>query len=225
MIVKAFDSIDKVRLVSSGTEAVMTAIRLARGVTGRDMIIKFIGGYHGHVDHMLVSAGSGANDAGSPFQPGCAEGFRQAYAAGGHIMMRLPSFGLFAKYAGRIAAVIVEPVAGNMGVVPPRPEFLMQLRRLCTKNKALLIFDEVITGFRLCYGGAQTLYKVKPDLTTLGKIIGGGFPIGAVGGKAAIMNKLAPDGKNLPSGYPIRQSGLRSGRHRHAKSTQSPETL
>lgn len=203
MIVSAFDSIDKVRLVSSGTEAVMTAIRLARGATGRDMIIKFIGCYHGHVDHMLVSAGSGLMTLGAPSSPGVPKDFaKNTLLAPYNDSQAVES--LFKKYQNRIAAVIVEPVAGNMGTVLPIPNFLKQLRSLCTKNQSLLIFDEVISGFRLAYGGAQTLYKIKPDLTTLGKIIGGGFPIGAVGGKAAIMNKLSPEGS-------IYQAGTLSG--------------
>lgn len=203
MIVSAFDSIDKVRLVSSGTEAVMTAIRLARGATGRDMIIKFIGCYHGHVDHMLVRAGSGLMTLGAPSSPGVPKDFaKNTLLAPYNDSPAVEN--LFTKYQNRIAAVIVEPVAGNMGTVLPKPNFLKQLRSLCTKNQSLLIFDEVITGFRLAYGGAQTLYKIKPDLTTLGKIIGGGFPIGAVGGKAAIMNKLSPEGS-------IYQAGTLSG--------------
>jgi len=203
MIVDAFDSIDKVRLVSSGTEAVMTAIRLARGVTGRDKIVKFIGCYHGHVDSLLVSAGSGLMTLGAPSSPGVPRDFAKNTLLAPYNNADAVEQ-LFAKYAGQIAAVIVEPVAGNMGTVLPKPGFLHKLRNLCTKNKTLLIFDEVISGFRLCYGGAQTLYKVKPDLTTLGKIIGGGFPIGAVGGKASIMDKLSPQGS-------IYQAGTLSG--------------
>jgi len=199
LIVAAFDSIDKVRLVNSGTEAVMTAIRLARGVTGRDKVVKFTGCYHGHVDHMLVSAGSGLMTLGTPSSPGVPVDFaKHTLLAPYNNVDAIEK--LFAKYPDRIAAVIVEPVAGNMGVVLPKPGFLKKLRTLCTKNKALLIFDEVITGFRLNYGGAQTLYKVKPDLTTLGKIIGGGFPIGAVGGKNAVMNKLSPEGAVYQAG-------------------------
>jgi len=198
-IVSTFDSIDKVRLVSSGTEAVMTAIRLARGHTGRDKVIKFIGCYHGHVDHMLVSAGSGLMTLGTPSSPGVPKDFAKntllaPYNDAEAVM------GLFKKYAGQIAAVIVEPVAGNMGTVLPEPYFLNKLRSLCNQNKSVLIFDEVINGYRLAYGGAQTLYKIKPDLTTLGKIIGGGFPIGAIGGKASIMNKLSPEGDVYQAG-------------------------
>jgi glutamate-1-semialdehyde 2,1-aminomutase len=203
MIASAFDSIDKVRLVSSGTEAVMTAIRLARGATGRDKVIKFVGCYHGHVDHMLVSAGSGLMTLGTPSSPGVPKDFAKntllaPYNDPEAVMQ------LFKKYGDQIAAVIVEPVAGNMGTVLPKPYFLNKLRSLCNQNKSLLIFDEVINGFRLAYGGAQTEYKVKPDLTTLGKIIGGGFPIGAIGGKSSVMNKLSPDGT-------IYQAGTLSG--------------
>jgi glutamate-1-semialdehyde 2,1-aminomutase len=203
MIVSAFDSIDKVRLVSSGTEAVMTAIRLARGATGRDMIVKFIGCYHGHVDHMLVSAGSGLMTLGTPSSPGVPKDFAKNTLLAPYNNTEAVER-LFKKYTDRIAAVIVEPVAGNMGTVLPNQTFLKKLRTLCTENKSLLIFDEVITGFRLAYGGAQSLFKIKPDLTTLGKIIGGGFPIGAVGGKAAIMDKLSPEGA-------IYQAGTLSG--------------
>ncbi len=199
MVVEAFPAIDKVRLVSSGTEAVMTAIRLARGVTERDMVIKFIGCYHGHVDHMLVSAGSGLMTLGAPSSPGVPRDFAKNTLLAPYNNVEAVEK-LFAKYADRIAAVIIEPVAGNMGTVPPKPGFLKKLRSLCTKNKSLLIFDEVISGFRLGFGGVQTLMNIKPDLTTLGKIIGGGFPIGAVGGKASIMKKLSPEGTVYQAG-------------------------
>jgi len=199
MVVAAFDSIDKVRLVSSGTEAVMTAIRLARGATGRDKVVKFVGCYHGHVDHMLVSAGSGLMTLGAPSSPGVPKDFAKNTLLAPYNNPDAVEK-LFAKYADQIAGVIVEPVAGNMGTVLPKPAFLKKLRSLCTRNKSLLIFDEVISGFRLTYGGAQTIYKIKPDLTTLGKIIGGGFPIGAVGGKASIMNKLSPEGTVYQAG-------------------------
>jgi glutamate-1-semialdehyde 2,1-aminomutase len=199
MIVRAIDSIEKVRLVSSGTEAVMTAIRLARGCTGRDKIIKFIGCYHGHVDHMLVQAGSGAMTLGSPSSPGVPKDFTK------HTVL-LPYNNTemlekaFSKYQDQIAAVIVEPIAGNMGVVLPKDGFLKTIRRLCTKNSSILIFDEVITGFRIKYGSVQDLFGVKADLTCLGKIIGGGFPIGACGGKARLMDKLAPTGQVYQAG-------------------------
>jgi glutamate-1-semialdehyde 2,1-aminomutase len=199
MITVAIDSVEKVRLVSSGTEAVMTAIRLARGSTGRDKIIKFIGCYHGHVDHMLVKAGSGATTFGAPSSPGVPKDFTK------HTIL-LPYNNTqklekaFKKYTGKIAAVIVEPVAGNMGVVLPNKDFLKTIRKLCTKNRSLLIFDEVITGFRLQYGSVQKLFGVKADLTCLGKIIGGGFPIGACGGKARLMDNLAPNGSVYQAG-------------------------
>lgn len=199
MIAAAFDSIDKVRLVNSGTEAVMTAIRLARGFTGRDKIIKFIGCYHGHADHLLVSAGSGLMTFGTPSSPGVPRDFARNTLLAPYNNADAAER-LLTKYDGQVAAVIVEPVAGNMGVILPQPGFLQKLRALCTKNSCLLIFDEVITGFRLCYGGAQTLYKVRPDLTTLGKIIGGGFPIGAVGGRAKIMDILSPQGAVYQAG-------------------------
>jgi len=203
MIVQSIPSVEKVRLVSSGTEAVMTAIRLARGCTGRDKIIKFIGCYHGHVDHMLVQAGSGATTLGSPSSPGVPKDFTK------HTIL-LPYNNTemlekaFKKYKGQIAALIVEPIAGNMGVVPPAGDFLKVIRKLCTRNGSILIFDEVITGFRIKYGSIQQLFGVKADLTCLGKIIGGGFPIGACGGKAKLMNKLAPTGT-------IYQAGTLSG--------------
>ena len=203
MIVQAIGSIEKVRLVSSGTEAVMTAIRLVRGCTGRDKIIKFIGCYHGHVDHMLVQAGSGATTLGAPSSPGVPKDFTK------HTIL-LPYNdpeairNAFSKYQDQIAAVIVEPIAGNMGVVPPQKDFLKTIRKLCTKNGSILIFDEIITGFRVKYGSVQDVFGVKADLTCLGKIIGGGFPIGACGGKAKFMNQLAPTGQ-------IYQAGTLSG--------------
>lgn len=199
MIVNAFGSIEKTRLVSSGTEAVMTAIRLARGYTGRDKVIKFAGCYHGHVDHMLVSAGSGLATFGNPSSPGVPKDFARNTIV-------LPYNDLdavkqaFAKNAGKIAAIIVEPVAGNMGTIVPLLKFLKGLRSQCTKNKSLLIFDEVISGFRLTYGGYQDIIGIKPDLTTLGKIIGGGFPIGAIGGKKKIMDSLSPTGAVYQAG-------------------------
>jgi len=203
MIVKAIGSVEKVRLVSSGTEAVMTAIRLARGCTGRDKIIKFIGCYHGHVDSLLVQAGSGAMTLGAPSSPGIPKDFTK------HTIL-LPYNDTemleraMKKYQGQIAAVIVEPIAGNMGVVPPQKNFLKTIRKLCTGSGSILIFDEVITGFRVKYGSVQDIFGVKADLTCLGKIIGGGFPIGACGGKAKLMNKLAPTGQ-------IYQAGTLSG--------------
>ena len=203
MIVQAIGSVEKVRMVSSGTEAVMTAIRLARGCTGRDKIIKFIGCYHGHVDSLLVQAGSGAMTLGAPSSPGIPKDFTK------HTIL-LPYNNremlerAMKKYQDQIAAVIVEPIAGNMGVVPPQKGFLKTIRKLCTRNGSILIFDEVITGFRVKYGSVQDIFGVKADLTCLGKIIGGGFPIGACGGKAKLMNELAPTGR-------IYQAGTLSG--------------
>jgi glutamate-1-semialdehyde 2,1-aminomutase len=199
MIVDAVDSIEQVRLVSSGTEAVMTAIRLARGATGRDKIIKFTGCYHGHVDHMLVQAGSGLTTLGAPSSPGVPEDFTKHTLLARYNDIESVEE-VFAKYSDSIAAVIIEPIAGNMGVVCAKKTFLKKLRALCTANKSILIFDEVITGFRVAYGGVQKILGVNADLTTMGKIIGGGFPIGAVGGKTSIMKHLSPQGAVYQAG-------------------------
>ena len=203
LIVEAVPSIEMVRLVSSGTEATMSALRLARGFTGRDLTIKFEGCYHGHVDSLLVKAGSGVATLGIPDAAGVPEAF-----AGSTIALPFNSAGAveraFRENGGNIAAVIVEPVAGNMGCVPPAPGFLEALRDITARNGALLIFDEVMTGFRVAYSGAQQLYGVTPDLTTLGKVIGGGLPVGAYGGRAEIMRKVAPLG-------PVYQAGTLSG--------------
>jgi len=202
-IAAALPSVEKVRLVSSGTEAVMSAVRLARAATGRDALVKFAGCYHGHADSLLVEAGSGLATLGIPGSPGVPE-------ATARLTRSLPYNDLdsvrrlFEAEGSAIAAVIVEPVAGNMGVVPPAPGFLEGLRELTRASGALLIFDEVITGFRLGFGGAQTLYGVRPDLTVLGKIIGGGLPIGAYGGRADLMAMIAPEG-------PVYQAGTLSG--------------
>jgi glutamate-1-semialdehyde 2,1-aminomutase len=199
----ALPSIEKVRLVSSGTEATMSAVRLARAATGRDFILKFEGCYHGHADSFLSQAGSGLATLGIASSPGVP----QALAA---LTLNAPYNDLeavqriFGEHAGGIAAVIVEPVAANMGVVPPAAGFLQGLREIATREGALLIFDEVISGFRLCYGGAQTLYGVTPDLTTLGKIVGGGLPLAAYGGRRDLMQRLAPEG-------PVYQAGTLSG--------------
>ncbi len=199
MITAAIPSVEKVRLVSSGTEAVMTAVRLARGCTGRDEIVKFVGCYHGHVDHLLVQAGSGATTLGAPSSPGIPKDFsRHTLLAPYNDINAVRA--VFAEHGRRIAAVIVEPVAGNMGVVPPDGQFLRTLRQLCTKHGSVLIFDEVITGFRLRYGSVQPLFGVEADLTCLGKIIGGGFPIGACGGRAELMDRLAPQGAVYQAG-------------------------
>ncbi len=198
-IKRAIPSIEKIRFVSSGTEATMSAARLARGFTKRDFILKFEGCYHGHADSFLSEAGSGLATLGIASSPGVPE----ALAA---LTLNTPynDLGtvekLFAAHPDKIAAVIVEPVAANMGVVPPEPGFLEGLREITRRAGALLIFDEVITGFRLCYGGAQSLYKIEPDLTTLGKIIGGGLPVAAYGGRVEIMNHVAPLGAVYQAG-------------------------
>ena len=203
MITRAIPSIEMVRMVSSGTEAVMSAIRLARGCTGREKIIKFEGCYHGHADSLLVKAGSGVATLGIPGSPGIPAGLAQ-------LTINLPFNDAEAfrdavdRHGAETACVIVEPVAGNMGVVPPRPGFLETLREVTRARGIVLIFDEVITGFRLTYGGYQNLAGISPDLTCLGKIIGGGLPVGAFGGSRAIMKKLAPTG-------PIYQAGTLSG--------------
>ena len=199
----AAPSMEMVRLVNSGTEAAMSALRVARGFTGRDLCIKFEGCYHGHVDSLLVKAGSGLATLGLSDSAGVPAAFAAT-------TISVPFNDLaaveqaFENHAGKIACVMVEPVAGNMGCVPPAPGFLEGLRSLCTKHGALLIFDEVMCGFRVAYGGAQTLYGVNPDMTAFGKIIGGGLPIAAYGGKAEVMNYVAPVG-------PIYQAGTLSG--------------
>jgi glutamate-1-semialdehyde 2,1-aminomutase len=203
LICLAIPSIELVRMTSSGTEATMTAIRLARGFTGRDMLAKFDGCYHGHADSLLVKAGSGVTTLGISGSSGIPDELSR-------LTLSLPYNSLEAlkttieHYGSRLAAVIIEPVAGNMGVIPPQAGFLEELRRLTEKNGIVLIFDEVISGFRFNFGGYQNLIKIKPDLTCLGKIIGGGMPVGAVGGKKEIMEKIAPMGG-------IYQAGTLSG--------------
>ena len=193
LIIEAVPSIEMVRMVSSGTEATMSAIRLARGYTGRDKILKFSGCYHGHADSLLVKAGSGAATFGVPDSPGVpAEVARLTLTADFNSLDSVKR--LVAENHDEIACVIVEPVAGNMGTVPPNEGFLEGLRDLCTNEGIVLIFDEVMSGFRVAFGGAQELYGITPDMTTLGKIIGGGLPVGAFGGKRDIMEKLSPSG-------------------------------
>jgi glutamate-1-semialdehyde 2,1-aminomutase len=199
MISGAVPSMQMVRFVSSGTEATMSAIRLARAFSGRDRIVKFSGCYHGHSDSLLVSGGSGMATLGIPDSPGVtASTARDTLVAGYNDLDAVRS--LFAKYPDSIAAVIVEPIAANMGLVHPARGFLSGLHRIAKEHGALLIFDEVITGFRVAYGGAQALYKIKPDLTCLGKIIGGGLPVGAYGGRRDIMQMVAPSGKVYQAG-------------------------
>jgi len=202
-ITRAIASIERIRFVSSGTEATMSAIRVARAFTKRDLLVKFEGGYHGHADSFLVEAGSGLATFGISSSPGVP----QALAA---LTLNVPYNDpaaverVFSEHVGKIAAVIVEPIAANMGVVLPEPDFLQSLRHITKREGALLIFDEVITGFRLAYGGAQNLYGVQPDLTVLGKIIGGGLPVAAYGGRGDVMDQIAPQG-------PVYQAGTLSG--------------
>lgn len=196
-------SIEKVRMVSSGTEATMSAIRLARGFTGRDKILKFEGCYHGHADSLLVKAGSGALTMGVPNSPGIPEDFaKHTLTVSFNNLDEVKE--IFAKYADEIACIIVEPVAGNMNCIPPVAGFLEGLRAVCDEYKSVLIFDEVMTGFRVALGCAQAYYNITPDLTTLGKVIGGGMPVGAFGGKKEIMDFIAPVG-------PVYQAGTLSG--------------
>lgn len=193
LVVELIPSVEKVRMVNSGTEATMSAIRLARGFTGRNVIIKFAGCYHGHVDSLLVQAGSGALTLGTPSSPGIPEGCtRDTLVLPYNDSATLAD--AFAQKGSDLAAVILEPVCGNMGCVIPSDEFLASLRRLCTEHGTVLIFDEVMTGFRVALNGAQSRFGVTPDLTTLGKIIGGGMPVGAYGGRADIMEAISPVG-------------------------------
>jgi glutamate-1-semialdehyde 2,1-aminomutase len=193
MVIEAVPSVEMVRMVSSGTEATMSAIRLARGYTGRDKILKFSGCYHGHADSLLVKAGSGAATFGVPDSPGVPADFaKNTLTAEFNSLDSVKT--LVSSNRGEIACIIVEPIAGNMGTVPPAEGFLEGLRSICTDEGIVLIFDEVMTGFRVSYGGAQELYGVTPDMTTLGKIIGGGLPVGAFGGKKEIMDNLSPSG-------------------------------
>jgi glutamate-1-semialdehyde 2,1-aminomutase len=202
-VCKALPSVDRVRFVSSGTEATMSALRLARGATGRKRILKFDGGYHGHADSLLVGAGSGVATLGIPGSPGVPPEFTQ-------LTVQAPYNDLdavesaFRRWGDELACIIVEPVAGNMGCVPPEPGFLQGLREVCDRYGALLIFDEVMTGFRVAWGGAQRRFRVRPDLTCLGKVVGGGLPAAAFGGRRDLMRQMAPDG-------PIYQAGTLSG--------------
>jgi len=199
LICEAVPSVELVRMVNSGTEATMSALRLARGFTSRDKVVKFIGCYHGHADPFLAAAGSGVLTLALPDSPGVTKGTTaDTLLVGYNDVDGLRE--VFARHGDEIACVILEPVAGNMGVVPPEAGFLEEARRLCSDAGALLIFDEVITGFRVAYGGAQERYGVIPDLTTLGKIIGGGLPVGAFGGRADVMETVAPLGSTYQAG-------------------------
>ena len=202
-IIEFVPSIEKVRMVNSGTEATMSAIRLARGYTSKNLILKFAGNYHGHGDSFLIKAGSGAMTLGLPDSPGVTKNTAKDTVIAEFNSIESVSE-QFKKNPDKIAAVIIEPVAGNMGLVESKKDFLVELRNLCDQNNSLLIFDEVMSGFRLSKGGAQELYNVIPDITTLGKIIGGGLPVGAYGGKSDIMDYLAPNG-------PVYQAGTLSG--------------
>jgi glutamate-1-semialdehyde 2,1-aminomutase len=202
-IVAAVSSVEMVRFVTSGTEAAMSAVRLARAATGRDRIVKFAGGYHGHADALLAEAGSGVATLGIPGSPGVPAGaVRDTLVLPYNDLAAVTA--LFDHEGEQIAAVIVEPVAGNMGCVPPQPGFLDGLRRVTSKWGALLVFDEVMTGFRVAYGGAQALYGIRPDLSLFGKVIGGGLPVGAYGGRRDLMEQIAPSG-------PVYQAGTLSG--------------
>ncbi|MBI5299508.1 MAG: glutamate-1-semialdehyde 2,1-aminomutase [Deltaproteobacteria bacterium] len=203
MVHQIFPSMEKLRFVNSGTEATMSAIRLARGATGRNKIIKFEGCYHGHADFLLVEAGSGAATFGVPSSSGVPHDFAKHTLVAPYNDLNAVE-NLFQKNKKEIACVIVEPVAGNMGCVPPQPGFLNGLQKLCQGNGALLVFDEVMTGFRVALGGAQQRYNIKPDITCLGKILGGGLPVGAYGGRKDLMDQIAPLGK-------IYQAGTLSG--------------
>jgi len=203
MIIAAMPSIEMLRLVNSGTEATMSALRLARGATGRKKILKFDGGYHGHVDSLLVKAGSGGATFNVPDSAGVPEEVTKLTVSVAYNHLDAVTHAMD-EHGDDIAAIIVEPVAGNMGCVPPAEGFLQGLRQICDERGALLIFDEVMTGFRVAYGGAQTLYGIKPDITTLGKIIGGGMPIGAYGGSRKLMEQISPLG-------PVYQAGTLSG--------------
>ena len=203
LIKECFPSIQKIRMVNSGTEATMSAIRLARGFTNRDKIIKFNGCYHGHVDSLLIKAGSGVSTFGLPDSPGIPNELAKKTLSC-EFNNEEDFVKIFNEVKNDLAAVIVEPIAGNMGFIPGNKSFLKLLRKKTTENKSLLIFDEVMTGFRVALGGAQEIYGIKPDLTTLGKVIGGGLPVGAFGGKKKIMDCLAPNG-------PVYQAGTLSG--------------
>ena len=203
LICSALPSVEMIRFVNSGTEAAMSAIRLARAATNREKIVKTIGGYHGHVDGLLVEAGSGALTLGTPSSPGVTRAVAAATLLVPYNDLAAAA-AVFEQHPGEIAAFAIEPVAGNMGVIPPLPGYLQGLRELCDRHGTLLLFDEVMSGFRVAWGGAQVLYDVKPDLTCLGKVIGGGLPVGAYGGSRRVMEMVSPSG-------PVYQAGTLSG--------------
>ena len=203
LAVSMVDSIDKIRFVNSGTEACMSAVRLARGYTGKDKIIKFKGNYHGHADAFLIQAGSGASTLGTPNSPGVTQGTAKDTLAADYNNLESVKE-LIEHNKGEIACIIVEPVAGNMGCIPPKHEFIKGLRQVCDENNILLVFDEVMTGFRLAKGGAQQVLGVQPDITCFGKVVGGGLPVGAFGARKEIMSYLSPEG-------PVYQAGTLSG--------------
>jgi glutamate-1-semialdehyde 2,1-aminomutase len=203
LIVSALPAVEMVRFVNSGTEAVMSAIRLARAASGRDLIVKCAGCYHGHSDGLLIEAGSGALTMGTPSSPGVPKSIAACTLSVPYNDLAAAQ-AIFSKYAGQIACFAVEPIAGNMGLVPPAPGYLQGLRSLCDQHDCLLLFDEVMTGFRVGWGGAQELYHVRPDITCLGKIIGGGLPVGAYGGSKRLMQMISPAG-------PVYQAGTLSG--------------
>lgn len=203
LITELVPSVEMVRMVNSGTEATMSAVRAARGYTGKDKFIKFEGCYHGHADYFLIKAGSGALTFGVPTSPGVTKAIASDTLLAEYNNINSVKE-LVSKYRGEIAAIIIEPIAGNMGAVPANVDFLIQLRQICNEENIVLIFDEVMSGFRVASGGAQEILGIKPDLTTFGKIIGGGLPVGAFGGKAEIMEKLSPVG-------PVYQAGTLSG--------------
>ncbi len=223
LIIDAFPSMEMVRLTNSGTEATMSAVRLARGATGKAGIIKFRGCYHGHVDSLLVKAGSGLATYGVPDSEGIPEDLAK------HTLVadfnHIDTVWRIVKEQNDIACLIMEPVMGNMGVILPGKTFLHDVRELCDRHGILLVFDEVITGFRIAYGGAQEMYGVRPDLTCLGKIIGGGFPIGAFGGRRELMEQARPARRCLPGGHPCRQPRGGEGGHLHPDPSQGGDAL
>ncbi len=215
IIVGALPSVEMLRFVNSGTEATMSAMRLARAATGRDKVLKFLGGYHGHVDSLLVAAGSGAVTFGSPDSAGVPKAFAESTLLAPYNDLEAVT-GILEKHGGEIAAILIEPIAGNMGYVKPTDDFLRGLRSLCDKHGCLLVFDEVMTGFRVAWGGYQSVCGVRPDLTCLGKVVGGGMPVAAYGGSRELMSHVSPLG-------PMYQAGTLSGNPVGMAATTRPE--